>query len=1028
MRGMRTDGPVEITEKWIGEAAGGRVFREARALVKLGKVNQLKQNNGVYQAVVGQGKKPMRVVVKVMSRTEVKNLCPCTMSRRTGAMCEHAAAVLMATVLQPKPEVEKQIASPQDEAPQPEVIPLDVRLSPKFPDEGLRTIQLQQSKRPADELTQSDFALALWLQKHTGQTGATMLALPEPQVERFYHAIAGHSSVWSGNDKMEVSLAHLRPRIELELDAEHGGEMIWLRIAEDESFVLVGDRLALWDAENKHLVIDQEAKPTNLGRVGMGSADLAGGDWLHLETSVFVKALDGLDRVYQLPEGLGGLEIREYEPDIELQIAGSTRALQARLTAIYPGDVRVPLPTSGMPVSGFPVLSDDGVWLLRDPEYEREAIARLMRDGFQPLDATGMMYLRGEDETVDFLTSSLPKLRERWFVETDEKLVHVESGLGRIEPKIDFVGGGQGSPGSGTDWLACDVSWQCGGEPLDRESVRRLLASGSRTLKLPRGGKAVISQFDAEVMDGFLLDTDPRQDDGRYYFSQEQTAYLEQLRNHYSGGQSVVGQQIEVPPLPDDLDETLRAYQKEGVEWLYRRASGEGAALLADDMGLGKTLQTLTFLALWKRTHTEPALVVCPATLLGNWRDEVTKFFPGMNVLVMHGTKRKDYFEVLHAADVIVTSYALLDRDVDVYRKLPLSALVLDEASAIRNPDTLAAKAARKMQAAAKVAISGTPVENSVRDLWSIFQFLMPGYLGGREDFRRRYELPCLSESPDQASRAALQRLRWRTEPFMLRRTKSLVAKDLPPKIENVVWCDPSPMQRDHYQSILRHGAEKVDALRQQSGADGARMQMLTVLLRLRQSCCDLRLLDKELGEKPLADVSVKLARLMELLEEAQRGDHRVLVFSQFTSMLSLIRNELDTEGVDYAYLDGATRDRAVVVDRFQKPDGPPVFLISLKAGGYGLTLTAADTVVLFDPWWNPAVEAQAADRIHRIGQTRPATIYKLITRGTVEEKILKLQEKKKSMTSAAIGEAEDDARPLMTGLNESEMLDLLNG
>ena len=204
-------------------------------------------------------------------------------------------------------------------------------------------------------------------------------------------------------------------------------------------------------------------------------------------------------------------------------------------------------------------------------------------------------------------------------------------------------------------------------------------------------------------------------------------------------------------------------------------------------------------------------------------------------------------------------------------------------------------------------------------------------------------------------------------------------------------------------------------------------MQILTVLLRLRQSCCDLRLLDSAIKKKSLPEVSAKLARLMELLEEAQRGGHRVLVFSQFTSMLALIRDELDREDIDYSYLDGATRDRSAVVDRFQKSNGPPVFLISLKAGGYGLTLTAADTVVLFDPWWNPAVEAQAADRIHRIGQTKPATIYKFITRGTVEEKILKLQEKKRNVISAAMGEVGDEVSPMMNGLSEGELLDLLD-
>ena len=1019
---------MEITEKWIGEAAGGRVFREARALVKLGKVSALKQSGQVYQGVVGSGKKPLRVVVKVMSRTEVKNLCPCSMSRRTGAMCEHAAAVLMATLVQPESSSQAvDEARENDTEEQPEAVPLDVQLSPKFPSEGLRSVHVRASERSAENLSQADFALALWLYKHTGQTGATMLSLPESSIVDFYKALVGHEGVWSGKDRVAISHASLLPGLEMELDEEHEGTMLWIRMVHSESFTTVGGRLALWDEEAKRLVIDQVDGKDDFSRVGLVLGDLVGGNWLHLETAAFVRELDHLQVCFALLDDLGGLRIQETQPNIELKIAGSTRALQAQLTAVYPGDIRVPL---GQPLpsrcNDFPIMSEEnGLWLLRDPECERRAIARLMRDGFQMLDASGLLFLRGEDETIDFLTASLPKLREVWYVETEEKLVRVESGLGRIEPRIEHVGGGQGS---GADWLACEVSWQCGGETLDREAVQRLLRSGNRTLKLPRGGKAVIASFDAEVMEGFLLDTDPRQDDGVHYFSQEQAAYVEQMRVHYGGEQKEEIALQPVPQLPDALEIILRPYQKEGVAWLYQRAVDGGAALLADDMGLGKTLQTLAFMALWKEKQAGPALVVCPSTLLGNWRLEAEKFVPDLNVLVMHGSKRKEYFEVLHAADIIVTSYALLDRDVEVYQNLPLSVLVIDEASAIRNPDTLAAKAARKMQAAARVAISGTPVENSVRDLWSIFQFLMPDYLGGREDFRRRYELPCASEEPDPSVHAAMQRLRWRTAPFMLRRTKSLVAKDLPPKIESVVWCEASPMQEEHYRSILRHGIEKVEALRKQAGNEGARMQMLTILLRLRQSCCDLRLLDDSLQEKSLGEVSAKLVRLMELLDEAVRGGHRVLVFSQFTSMLRLIRQALESEGLDYAYLDGATRDRAAVVDHFQKQDGPPVFLISLKAGGYGLTLTAADTVVLFDPWWNPAVEAQAADRVHRIGQTKPATVYKFITRGTVEEKILRLQQKKRSMTTVAIGETDDDARPLMTGLSEGEMLDLLDG
>jgi len=771
--------------------------------------------------------------------------------------------------------------------------------------------------------------------------------------------------------------------------------------------------MAQWDATEARLVVDQS-----------DSQGLPMQDWQVMKTKALIKMLPALGEMYQLPDDLGGLKIRAAVPEILMEIAGSTRALQVQLQAVYPGGVKVPLTVSMAGAdAGFPIASEEkkNLWWVRNPELEQSAIAELMNTGFQVLDASGMLFLRGEDEVLDFLTAQLPGLREKWLVHTEEKLGRVESRVERIVPKISVQG-------SGEDWLACEVAWQCGDQTLSGEAVRKLLMSGSRSVSMPRGGKAVISHFDSEVMEGFILDTDPKQENGQYLFPAQQASYLERLQSYYDPGKkSKAEKKITIPDLSEELSGILRDYQWKGVRWLYRRCVTEGGALLADDMGLGKTLQTLACLKLLKldgaKDSNGPALVVCPATLLGNWRDEAAKFVPDLTVLVMHGPKRKEYFEVMEVADIIITSYALLDRDCQQYQNIQLGALVLDEASAIRNPDTLAAKAARKVKAPVRIAITGTPVENGVRDLWSIFQFIMPNYLGGREDFRLRYELPCQAEVPDMA---AMQRLRWRTAPFMLRRTKSLVAKDLPPKLESIIWCDPSPMQKDQYQSILRHGVEKVESLRKQAGAGAGRMQMLTVLLRLRQSCCDLRLLNTELGKQSLADVSSKLARLMELLDEAQRGGHRVLVFSQFTSMLSLIRDELDREDIDFCYLDGATRDRSAVVKQFQKPTGPPVFLISLKAGGYGLTLTAADTVVLFDPWWNPAVEAQAADRIHRIGQTKPSTIYKLITRGTVEEKILRLQDRKRNIISAAMGEMTDESAPMMSGLTEAEMRGLL--
>ncbi|MCB1092806.1 MAG: DEAD/DEAH box helicase, partial [Verrucomicrobiae bacterium] len=374
--------------------------------------------------------------------------------------------------------------------------------------------------------------------------------------------------------------------------------------------------------------------------------------------------------------------------------------------------------------------------------------------------------------------------------------------------------------------------------------------------------------------------------------------------------------------------------------------------------------------------------------------------------------------EVLAAngdADLFVTSYALLRLDAEDYRQREFHAVFLDEAQQIKNPDAQVSKAAHALRARHRIALTGTPIENSVRDLWSVMQLALPGYLGSRKDFTERFEKPIGTGDADTRRRLAR-----RLQPVILRRLKSEVARDLPDKIEQVIYCDLKDEQRAVYDQILRESRATI------LDAEGNRKRMLalTALLRLRQACCDLRLLG--LPDLKPDDASVKLDTVEELIADAVEGGHRVLIFSQFVEMLQGLVPILSERGWTYAYLDGQTRNRGDVVRRFQERSDIPVFLISLKAGGFGLTLTEADYVFVLDPWWNPAVEAQAADRIHRIGQTKPATIYKLITRGTVEEKILRLQERKRSVITAAMGDVGDESGPMMTGLTEREMLELL--
>jgi SNF2 family DNA or RNA helicase len=373
-----------------------------------------------------------------------------------------------------------------------------------------------------------------------------------------------------------------------------------------------------------------------------------------------------------------------------------------------------------------------------------------------------------------------------------------------------------------------------------------------------------------------------------------------------------------------------------------------------------------------------------------------------LKTLVLHGADRE--FEGLTKYDLVITSYALLRRDIAEHQKISWQAVVLDEAQHIKNRFSQIAQAVKELRAKHRLVLTGTPVENSLGDLWSIFDFLMPGYLGAATEFRDRYE--------KQSDEATMTRLRQRLRPFVLRRLKSEVAKELPAKIEQITWCELTDEQTSVYQSILSQGRRQVFEEKKEAQR---RLAVLTTLLRLRQACCHLALLP---GEREWKEPSAKLATFLELIEEAVDGNHRVLVFSQFVKLLKLVQATLP---VEHCYLDGSTVDRASEIRRFQE-SSIPVFLISLKAGGTGLNLTGADTVIHLDPWWNPAVEEQATARAHRIGQAKIVTSYKLIAQGTVEEKIVKLQEKKRELYAQTV--TSDEA--FIQGLTGAELQELL--
>jgi len=450
--------------------------------------------------------------------------------------------------------------------------------------------------------------------------------------------------------------------------------------------------------------------------------------------------------------------------------------------------------------------------------------------------------------------------------------------------------------------------------------------------------------------------------------------------------------------LPDGLRATLRVYQHQGVDWLSFLRDAELGGVLADDMGLGKTLQTLCVLR-------GRCLVVCPKSVVYNWADEITRFRPGLRTAIYHGPRR----ELDPEAEVTLTTYALLRLDAQLLSEIDWDVVVLDEAQAIKNLGSQTARAAFELHGKFRIALSGTPVENRLEELWSAMHFANPGLLGGASDFQERYSGPIEQGDPEAA-----QRLRTKIRPFILRRTKAEVVPELPSRTDMVLHVELDDVERSVYDAV--RVATKRDVADKMAQGGGV-LAVLEALLRLRQAACHSALVPGQTAES-----SSKIERLLEALEESVSEGHKALVFSQWTSFLDLVEPALKEAKIPFTRLDGTTVDRGAVVNKFQDQNGPPVMLVSLKAGGTGLNLTAADHVFLLDPWWNPAVEDQAASRAHRIGQDRPVMVHRMVAKDTVEERILALQEKKRRIADVALGDADQAA-----GITREELLALLD-
>ncbi len=674
--------------------------------------------------------------------------------------------------------------------------------------------------------------------------------------------------------------------------------------------------------------------------------------------------------------------------------------------------------------------------VIRDQVAERNAQERLRKRGLTPLararnqfpvDGNGHLWVidtwSNDDQTSAFLQIA-EKLRGEGFGVTTSDAFPLQLVDGPQRWQLDL------SDRAGPDWFDLDLGIEVGGE---RISLLPIIERAIRAKSFP-----LVAQPDEPPDATWLAPIDDRrrislpirrlrelvlpllelfaQPSGRerkrWRVPSVRAQALSELRSvsdlHWRGAARLreavdrlrsLGKTPEIVS-PPALQAELRSYQLAGLAWLQGLAQAGLGGVLADDMGLGKTLQLIAHLLTERDAGrlVRPALVVCPTSVLPNWQRELARFAPCLRVLILHGKDRVRERDGIAAHDLVLTSYALLPRDGELLAEIDWSVVALDEAQAIKNPDSLAGGVARQLSARQRLAMTGTPIENHLGELWSLLDFAVPGLLGDERSFARVFR-QAIEKRGDAAARDRLAR---RVAPFILRRTKEQVAQELPGKSEMLETIVLSGRQRDLYESLRLSQHERVLQAIRQRGLTQSGMVVLDALLKLRQVCCDPRLVEDS-PEVRLKD-SAKLNRLIAMLTQLAAEGRRILLFSQFTSMLDLIEPELVERRIEFVRLDGSTGNRDEPVQRFQSGQ-VPLFLLSLRAGGVGLNLTAADTVIHYDPWWNPAVEDQATDRAHRIGQDKPVFVYKLIAQGTVEEKIQSLKTRKAELAEALLSE-----------------------
>ncbi len=712
-------------------------------------------------------------------------------------------------------------------------------------------------------------------------------------------------------------------------------------------------------------------------------------------------------------------------PRFFARLAGSRASLAIEVDARY-GEIEFPACSVQSPRTVYLEDEDDPlVRKVRTIAAERAGIKELLKWGFEPGYKEGDLkhYITDPQKVLNFLGAGLPELRRQgWRLELSDGLMALTDAMPSVVPVVTI----KDAPGGAFDvHYTFDAMGKTVAPALVQAAINRgdgYIMKDGKIVLLDRGG--------IEAIRDVFSDCAPSQNGAERGWFRVKGAYapyvkssLDSVDCELNAGKAKYWRTMTKqqnrnssarfePVKLGYLDGILRPYQKQGVYWLRFLENAGLSGLLADEMGLGKTLQTLAWLTLTRsdpRAHDAagrnlPALIVCPTSLVRNWEAEAKRFTRHLKTLVVSGPDRLREIGRMGEADVVITSYALLQRDFEFgYLNQDFSVVVLDEAQHIKNRQTRNAKAVKGLHTIQRLVLTGTPVENSVSDVWSIFDFLMPDYLGDYDTFKKNFEEPI---ADGENAEAVLARLKRKISPFIMRRLKKTVAKDLPDKISKVSYCPMSDESQREYAKALSATRTMAGEIIKEKGFQKSRFELLALLMKLRQIAS-----------------RAKIETFMEQLQQAIEGGHKILVFSQFVKMLRIIEKRLQEYGIAYCYLDGETKDRLGQCEKFNRTPAIPVFLISLRAGGTGLNLTGADMVMHYDPWWNPAVEDQATDRAHRIGQRKKVYVMKMIASGSIEEKVLALQRRKQAIINATVDTTDAAVMERLTASDLNELL-----